>query len=199
MQITKTAVGSMDNNAYLLSDGDEAILIDAPAEASVLLGLLAGRRLTAVVTTHRHHDHVGALADVVAATGAQHLAGRPDAAAITEATGVRVDRALWDGDTVTVGRIALRVIGLVGHTPGSIALAYTPDAAPAVLFTGDSLFPGGLGKTWAAEDFDTLYRDVTTKIFDVFGDDTLVHPGHGASTTVGAERPQVASWLARRW
>lgn len=135
---------------------------------------------------------------MVAETGAPAYAGRPDADAITEATGVSC-REVWDGDVIRLGPVGLAVIGLVGHTPGSITLAHTPQDATDRLFTGDSLFPGGVGKTWQPQDFDTLIDDVTVKLFDRFGDDTVVHPGHGADTTLGVERPQLDEWRARRW
>ena len=198
LRLTTRSVGPMDNNAYLLAHGTDAVLIDPAAEDDVLLGLAAGLNLVGVVTTHRHADHLGALAAVVAATGAVAYAGTPDAAAIADATGVAC-REVWDGDTIAVGGVPLAVIGLVGHTPGSITLAHTPADAPDRLFTGDALFPGGIGRTRSGADFDSLFRDVTTKLFDRFGDDTVVHPGHGADTTLGAERPHLGQWRARRW
>lgn len=198
LRLTTRSVGPMDNNAYLLVNGPDALLIDAAAEPSALLRMIAKMNLVGVVTTHRHADHLQALAAVVRATGTPAYAGSPDAATITEATGVTC-REIWDGDTVALGDVRLQVIGLVGHTPGSIALAHTPDDAPDRLFTGDSLFPGGVGKTHRAADFDSLLNDVTSKLFDRFGDDTVVHPGHGAPTTLGAERPHLDEWRARGW
>ncbi len=198
VRLTKTSVGPMDNNAYLLTHGDDALLIDAAAEPDALLSQLDGLNLVAVVTTHRHADHLQALAAVVAATGAPAYAGSPDAAAVTEATGVTC-REVWDGDAIQLGPVSLAVIGLVGHTPGSITLAHTPEDGPARLFTGDSLFPGGVGKTWRPKDFESLIADVTAKLFERFDDDTIVHPGHGADTTLGAERPQLDEWRARHW
>ena len=151
-------------------------------------------RLDLVVTTHRHPDHVGALAAVLTATGASSAAGALDADALP----VTVDRRLEDGDVVEVGDLRLLVRHLRGHTPGSVALvlAGTPDR----VFTGDSLFPGGVGNTHGnADDFTSLLDDVTARLFGVLGDDTVVHPGHGAPTTLGAERPQLADWRARGW
>lgn len=198
MLITRLSVGPMDNNAYLLLDAGVAVVVDAAADAPALLRALGRTPLRAVVTTHRHHDHVGALADVVRATGARVFAGTPDAEAVADAAGVDV-AGLWDGDVVTVGATRLEVIGLVGHTPGGIALAHTPDDRPAVVFTGDSLFPGGVGRTHSPADFASLLTDVTTKLFDRFGDDTVIHPGHGAPTTLGAERPHLDAWRQRGW
>ena len=99
-----------------------------------------------IVTTHRHADHWQALAAVAERTGARLVAGRPDADAIEREAGVSGVERVWDGDTVDLGEETLAVVGLVGHTPGSITLAYTAGGVPH-LFTGDSLFPGGPGKT----------------------------------------------------
>ncbi|MFT3969217.1 MAG: MBL fold metallo-hydrolase [Micropruina sp.] len=198
LRLTKRSVGPMDNNAYLLTDGTDALLIDAASEARVLLELVAGLHLVGVVTTHQHADHLQALAAVVAATGAPAYAGTPDAGPVEQATGVAC-RRVWDGDILTVGGVELAVIGLVGHTPGSITLAHRPSDAPDRLFTGDALFPGGVGKTRSGVDFDSLLGEVTSKLFEQFVDDTIVHPGHGADTTLGVERPHLDEWRARRW
>jgi glyoxylase-like metal-dependent hydrolase (beta-lactamase superfamily II) len=197
LTITKLSVGPMDNNAYLLQcrSTGELCLVDAANDPDVLLGLLAGRPLTRVVTTHRHGDHWQALAEVVAATGARTAAGRDDAEAIP----VPTDELLDDGDTVQVGDATLSVITLVGHTPGSVALLYDdPDGEPHV-FTGDSLFPGGVGKTSGPDTFGSLVDDVERKLFGPLPDQTWVYPGHGRDTTVGAERPALPDWRARGW
>jgi glyoxylase-like metal-dependent hydrolase (beta-lactamase superfamily II) len=198
MQITSRSVGPFDNNVYLLADGDDLVLVDAAQEPDVLIDWIARRRVSTIVTTHRHSDHVAALPAVAAATGARLVTSVPDAAAISSATGL-AQEGLWDGDVVRVGDAALEVIGLVGHTPGGIALAYVPDAGPAMIVTGDCLFPGGVGKTHSPEQFASLLGDVTTKLFDRFGDDTVILPGHGLPTTLGAERPQLDEWRARGW
>ncbi|MGW4893847.1 MBL fold metallo-hydrolase [Kitasatospora sp. NPDC004240] len=195
--VTKVAVGPYDNNAYLLRcrATDEQLLIDAAAEAPVLLETV-GESLATVVTTHRHHDHWGALAEVVAATGARTAAGRIDAEAIEVATDLPLD----DGDTVTVGRVELTVRHLVGHTPGAIVLVYDDPQGHPHVFTGDCLFPGGVGNTWGdPAAFDSLFRDVNEKIFDVLPDEAWVYPGHGNDTTLGAERPHLPTWRDRGW
>jgi glyoxylase-like metal-dependent hydrolase (beta-lactamase superfamily II) len=100
---------------------------------------------------------------------------------------------------VSVGDVSLDIIALRGHTPGSVAALYRdPDGVPH-LFTGDSLFPGGVGKTWSPEDFDTLLHEVTTKLFDRLPDETWFYPGHGDDSTLGAERPHLDEWRERRW
>jgi glyoxylase-like metal-dependent hydrolase (beta-lactamase superfamily II) len=106
---------------------------------------------------------------------------------------------LRDGDTVRVGELELQVIALRGHTPGSIALLYPDPSGHPHLFTGDSLFPGGPGKTTSPQDFASLMGDLETRVFDVLPDDTWVYPGHGRDTTVGAERPHLAEWRSRGW
>ncbi|TIC86569.1 MBL fold metallo-hydrolase [Nocardioides sp. GY 10127] len=202
LRITKVAVDErMSNNAYLLtclSSGDQ-VLVDAAAEPDTLLALLDPARLRTVVTTHQHWDHHRALADVVAATSAEVAVGDPDADAVTEQTGVPVTRRVQDGDVVPVGSCGLEVVRITGHTPGAVVLAFTEPGGRAHLFTGDSLFPGGPGKTPDAEAFASIMDDLERKVFDRFGDDTWFYPGHGDDSTLGAERPQLAEWRARGW
>jgi glyoxylase-like metal-dependent hydrolase (beta-lactamase superfamily II) len=196
--LTKVAVGPMDNNAYLLAcreTGDQ-LLIDAANEPETLLGLLDGAGLQRVVTTHRHGDHWQALADVVQRTGARTVAHVDDAAGIP----VTTDEQVRDGDRVALGTCTLEVIHLVGHTPGSITLLYDESGGRPHIFTGDSLFPGGVGNTRGSkENFESLINDVERKLFDRLPDETWVYPGHGADTTLGAERPHLGEWRARGW
>ena len=196
LQITSLSVGPMDNNAYLLrcDQTGEQVLIDAANEVDRLEEFCGGT-LRSVVTTHRHGDHWQALAELVIRTGADTWAGTPDADELP----VSVDHRVWTGDTIPVGASRLEVIGVVGHTPGSIVLAYRDPAGPVQLFTGDSLFPGGVGKTWFPEDFDRLVDDVETLLFGAFDDGTIFWPGHGAPSTLGAERPHLAQWRERGW
>ena len=203
LTITKVAVDrEMSNNCYLLTcrhTGDQ-VLVDAAAEPERLLPLIGDAGLATVVTTHQHWDHHRALAEVVAATSAEVLAGAPDAAAITEQTGVPVRRELRQGDQVAVGDCTLEVIALAGHTPGSIALLYDDPAGHPHLFTGDSLFPGGVGNTFGDEAaFVRLIDEVETKVFQRLPDETWFYPGHGNDSTLGAERPHLAEWRARGW
>jgi glyoxylase-like metal-dependent hydrolase (beta-lactamase superfamily II) len=200
LTMIKISVGPMDNNAYLLQPREGAgVLIDAANDEQRLLEIFAGRPVATIVTTHRHGDHWQALALVAAKTGARLLAGAPDAEAIAADAGVEDMIGVWDGDLVAVGDLSLEVIGLVGHTPGSIALAYLPTSGPARLFTGDSLFPGGPGRTTNPQDFGSLMDDLEAKIFARFGNDAIVHPGHGDDTTIGVERPKLPIWRARGW
>lgn len=198
LMITKVAVGPMDNNAYLLRcrRTDEQVLIDAANDARTLLRLIGDGGLARVITTHRHQDHWQALAEVVARTGATTVAGRHDA----EGIGVPTDQLVDEGDSIPVGKCSLSVIHLVGHTPGSVALLYDDPAGPPHLFTGDSLFPGGVGNTEGdAERFTSLVDDVEAKLFAELPDETWVYPGHGADTTLGNERPNLPEWRARGW
>jgi len=195
---TKVSIGPGDNNAYLLDGGGPLLLIDAADDADTLLDLLGERPLGTVVTTHRHRDHWQALA-ALAERADRLVAGRPDAEAIAEGAGVRTPEGVWDGGAVDFGDERLDVVGLVGHTPGSILLAYHGPEGPTHVFTGDSLFPGGPGKTWSPEDFESLMDDLEAKVFNRFADDTVVHPGHGDATTIGAERPHLKEWRERGW
>jgi glyoxylase-like metal-dependent hydrolase (beta-lactamase superfamily II) len=198
--IAKVSVSDHNNNCYLVTcrATQEQVLIDAAADAARLLDWQrgSGARLTQVITTHQHWDHHRALADVVAATGARTLAGRDDASALP----VPVDQSLDHGDTVAVGDLTLDVVHLRGHTPGSVALVLTAGDGSVHAFTGDSLFPGGVGNTRGdAANFARLIDDVEHRLFNVLPDSTWVYPGHGNDTTLGAERPALPQWRARGW
>jgi glyoxylase-like metal-dependent hydrolase (beta-lactamase superfamily II) len=196
--ITKVAVGRMDNNAYLLRcrDTDDLLLIDAAAEPRTLIRLVGPSGLGTAVTTHRHQDHWSALAAIVDEFEPLTAAGRADADGID----VETDELLDDGSEVVVGSTRLEVIHLVGHTPGSIALLYDDPYGHPHLFTGDSLFPGGVGNTQQdPERFGSLIDDVEERLFGALPDETWVYPGHGADTTLGAERPSLADWRRRGW
>ena len=199
LTITKVAVSEMANNAYLLRSTatGEALLIDAAAEPDVLRQLTAGVDLRTVVTTHGHWDHHRALPDVVAETGAHTVAHAADAADLP----VGVDRTVEHGDTLTVGDQTLEVVHLRGHTPGSIALVWRgPAEAGTHVFTGDSLFPGGVGNTQKdPARFAALIDDVEERLFGTLPDETWVYPGHGKDTTLGAERPHLPEWRERGW
>lgn len=210
VEIRKVTVGPMDNNSYLLTcrSSGEQLLVDAADDPDRLLALVRegsrSARLDVVVTTHAHPDHHRALESIHAVTGARHVCGAADAGQMP----VPPARPLHHGDVLAVGHVTLEAIGLRGHTPGSVALAYreprhttVTGAAPGRvhLFTGDSLFPGGPGRTRNPEAFRSLMSDLTSRVFDRFGDDTWVYPGHGRDTTLGAERPSLDEWSRRGW
>ncbi|MER7081791.1 Glyoxylase, beta-lactamase superfamily II [Saccharopolyspora kobensis] len=201
LTITKISVGPMDNNAYLLvcrNTGD-ALLIDAANESEKLADLLGHDdqrpRLRTIVTTHQHADHWQALGSVAGQTGCFTLAHPADA----EPLPVPPDRLVEHGDTIAVGDSELSVIHLRGHTPGSIALLYRDPAGHPHLFTGDSLFPGGVGKTTSPENFRSLIDDVENRLFAELPDDTWFYPGHGDDSTLGEQRPHLAEWRERGW
>ena len=199
LTISKIAVSEMANNAYLLRDTGtgEALLVDAAAEPETLLRFLDGADVRTVVTTHGHWDHHRALPEIVEATGATTVAHPADAGDLP----VPVQRPVEHGDTVTVGGQTLEVVHLRGHTPGSIALVWRGgESAGTHVFTGDSLFPGGIGNTQQdPQRFASLIDDVEQRIFAVLPDDTWVYPGHGKDTTLGAERPHLGEWRERGW
>lgn len=195
LTITKVATNPFNNNCYLLRDAatGDTLLVDAAGDAPRLLEALGDGRLVGIVETHGHWDHQQALVEVVAATEAPVLATEADAADLP----VPPDRFLTDGDVVRVGAHELTAITLVGHTPGSVALHL--DIEGGHLFTGDSLFPGGVGNTEKdPQRFARLIDDVETKLF-ALPDSTWVYPGHGSDTTLGAERPSLPEWRARGW
>jgi glyoxylase-like metal-dependent hydrolase (beta-lactamase superfamily II) len=177
----------------------QTLLIDAANDAEVLIDLIRqyAPKVSLIVTSHQHFDHWQALQAVAAATGAPTASHEIDA----EPLPVKPDRLLANGDTVQIGELTFDVIHLRGHTPGSVALALSGPATGGVtqLFTGDCLFPGGVGKTWQPGDFTQLIDDVSTRVFDVYPDSTVIYPGHGDDTVLGAERPHVAEWRERGW
>jgi len=195
--LAKVAVGPMDNNAYLLRDNStgQALLIDAAAEPARLLDLIGSTPVEKIVTTHQHWDHWGALAEVKAATGAVTVAHPLDAPGIP----VTSDELVDDACVVRFGGVELQAIHLTGHTPGSIALLLRASDRPH-LFTGDCLFPGGVGNTQKdASRFSSLLDGVQAKLFGQLPDETWVYPGHGKDTTLGVERPHLEEWRARGW
>jgi glyoxylase-like metal-dependent hydrolase (beta-lactamase superfamily II) len=201
LTITKISVGPMDNNAYLLvcRATGEALLIDAAAEPERLSDLIGHDddrpTLRTVVTTHQHPDHWQALGAIAGAYGANTIAHPDDAGPLP----VPPDTLVTHGDTIRVGNVPLEVIHLRGHTPGSIALLHRDPAGHPHLFTGDSLFPGGVGKTTSPEHFTSLINDVSERIFDKLPDDTWFYPGHGDDSNLGVERPKLDEWRARGW
>jgi len=200
LTVTKIAVGPMDNNAYLLrcTRTGQAILIDAANEAGRLIELIGDTPVGSIVTTHQHGDHWQALAEVQKHTGAEVVAHPADADGIP----VPVTHLVQDGDVLTFGDATVSFVHLRGHTPGSVAVLYDAGgklASEPHLFTGDSLFPGGVGKTNSPADFTALLDDVSERLFDRLPDATWVYPGHGGDTTVGTERPALGEWRQRGW
>ena len=187
----------MDNNAYLLRcrNTGEQVLIDAANDADRLLGLIGDGGLSTVITTHQHADHWYALEDVLEATGARSVAHPADARALPRSTRPsRMDRP--SRSVIARSRSSTWSATRRARSPCSTATR----AASPHLFTGDSLFPGGVGNTRGnAENFTSLINDVERKIFDRLPDDTWFYPGHGNDSTLGAERPSLPEWRARGW
>ncbi|MBT2593883.1 MBL fold metallo-hydrolase [Arthrobacter sp. ISL-72] len=204
--IRRISVSEMDNNVYLLTakESGAQLLIDAADDLPAIQTMLADAaadssappKLALIATTHQHWDHVRALPGLVEATGAKTAAGKDDAPELP----VKVDVLLDHGDVGNFDGFDVTAVHLRGHTPGSVALVYQDPEGPAYIFSGDSLFPGGVGNTQKDPDrFNQLMTDVSERLFDVYPDDTVVHPGHGKPTTLGAERPHLAEWRARGW
>jgi glyoxylase-like metal-dependent hydrolase (beta-lactamase superfamily II) len=200
------SVSEMDNNVYLLTakKSGAQVLIDAADDFPAIEQLLrdgaadaaGSAKVELVITTHSHWDHVRALADTVAATGAKTAAGAEDIPAIE----VPTDVSLEHQDVGRFDGFSLEAIKLRGHTPGSVALLYRAPDGPDHVFTGDSLFPGGVGNTEKdPERFASLFNDVRDRLFGYLPDDTVIHPGHGKGTTLGAERPHLDEWKSRGW
>ncbi|MGB3698410.1 MAG: MBL fold metallo-hydrolase [Gordonia sp. (in: high G+C Gram-positive bacteria)] len=197
--IVKMSVGPMDNNVYVVTDTatGAGLLIDAANDPETILSLIdqLPGSVEQILTTHGHFDHWQGLEEVHRVLQVPTAVGAADA----EELPLDPDRTLVDGDTVTVGDLVLDVIGIRGHTEGSVMLALREKSGRVHLFSGDSLFPGGVGKTWQPGDFEILLDGVIAKVFDRFGDDTAVYPGHGVDTTLGDERPKLSEWRARGW
>lgn len=200
LSISKISVGEMDNNAYLLvcKQSNEALLIDAAAEPTRIADLIgaADERpdLRHLVTTHRHADHWQALGAIAGMFEPRLIAHPLDAPELP----APMDEFVEHGDTIAFGEIELEVIHLRGHTPGSVALLYRGEDRPH-LFTGDSLFPGGPGRTTSPEEFQSLITDLESRVFDELPDETWFYPGHGDDSTIGEQRPGLPEWKARGW
>lgn len=208
--IRSVSVSDMSNNIYLVTskkDGSQ-LVIDAADDVAAIDALVASASgdagvptmLTGIATTHQHWDHIRALNEYVRKTGARTYAGADDVAGIASGADVAIDVPLQNGDTVPVGEVVLECVHLRGHTPGSLAYVLRDSSGATVIFSGDSLFPGGVGNT--GDDplrFTALLDDVTARLFDVYPEDAMVLPGHGSTTTLGTERPNLAEWRLRGW
>lgn len=192
-EIHMVVVGPMDNNVYVLRcrESGEAVLIDAANEHERLLDLCERLNVGRVLETHGHWDHIQA---VPAVRDAGYRVG------ITAADADMLpsyDDLLEDESVIAVGRLRLHTIHTPGHTPGS--MCFRIEGSP-VLFSGDTLFPGGPGNTsFEGGDFPTIIRSIEDRLFSPLPADTLVLPGHGASTTIGKESPSLQEWIDRGW
>ncbi|KIR61909.1 MULTISPECIES: MBL fold metallo-hydrolase [Micromonospora] len=185
----------VDNNVWVIGDDSECVVVDAPHDVDAILRTVGGRRVVAILATHAHDDHVRVAPQLARATGAPVLL-HPDDRVLWDMVhpDAAPDGELRDGATVEVAGTELRVLHTPGHSPGACSL-HAPQLG--VVFTGDTLFAGGPGATGRSySDFGTIIESIRTRLFTL-PPETVVHTGHGDSTTIGAEEPHLAQWLAR--
>ncbi len=190
----------VDNNVWVVGDDAECVVLDAPHDVDAILGVVGSRRVSAILATHAHDDHVRVAPALAEATGAPVLL-HPDDLPVWRLT--HPDRApdgeLADGQEVPVAGTALRVLHTPGHSPGSCCFesgGLGPEGQ-GVVFTGDTLFAGGPGATGRSfSDFGTIIASIRDRLLTL-SPATVVHTGHGDSTTIGAEAPHLAEWIAR--
>lgn len=188
----------VDNNVWVYGDDDEVVVIDAPHDARAILDVVAGRKIVAILATHAHDDHVRVAPELAAATGAPVLL-HPDDLPVWALTHPdrRPDGALRDGQVVEVAGTGLRVIHTPGHAPGAVCFLTTDQTGAPILFSGDTLFAGGPGATGRSfSDFPTIIDSIRARLLSL-PPGTVVHTGHGDSTTIGAEAPHLPEWIAR--
>ena len=189
IRIKRLMLGPFSANAYILicQRTGESVLVDAPGEADRILEAMKGARPKYILITHNHFDHTGALSKlkkVLKLPVAAHLEDAPHLP-------IRVDMTLNDGDNITLGNIRLEVLHTPGHTPGSICILSDP-----FLISGDTLFPGGPGKTTSPGDFQKILQSLDNKIFRLPGN-TVVYPGHGVETLLEKEKQAYDRFLSR--
>ncbi|WP_306192287.1 MBL fold metallo-hydrolase [Streptomyces sp. MK5] len=185
----------VENNVWIVGDDHEAIVIDAAHDAEAIAAAVGDRRLTAIVCTHAHNDHIDAAPALAARTGAPMLLHADDLPLWKQTHPDRTpDGELADGQVLCVAGVELTVLHTPGHAPGAVCL-YAP--GPTALFSGDTLFAGGPGATGRSySDFGTIVDSIRDRLLTLPGE-TVVHTGHGETTTVAAEAPHVQEWLDR--
>ncbi|MDO8392652.1 MAG: MBL fold metallo-hydrolase [Actinomycetota bacterium] len=194
LEIHKVVVGPFENNVFVLrcKETGDAVLLDAANEHEQLLELCRGLGVRRVLETHGHWDHIQAV-PAIREAGYEVGVSSLDAPMLKE---VGYDVFIDDAEVIEIGRLRLHAIHNPGHTPGSIS--FKVQDAP-ILFTGDTLFPGGPGATGnEGGNFEAIIHSLDTKLF-TFPADTIVLPGHGADTTIGDERPHLQEWIERGW
>ena len=191
-EIHKLVVGPVDNNVFVLrckATGD-AVLLDAANEHDKLLELCRALNVRQVLETHGHWDHIQAVPQLRDAGYSVHVTAA-DADMLPS-----YDQVLEHDTVIEVGDLRLRTILTPGHTPGSIC--FRLEGSP-ILFSGDTLFPGGPGNTkFPGGHFPTIITSIEDRLFTL-PPDTLVLPGHGDDTTIGNERPHLQEWIDRGW
>ncbi len=194
LEIHRVVVGSYDNNVFVLRcrETGDAVLIDAANEHELLLELCQGLGVRRVLETHGHWDHIQAV-PAIREAGYEVAVTAQDAPMLKDCG---YDVFIDDAEVIEVGRLRLHAIHNPGHTPGSVS--FRVEGAP-LLFTGDTLFPGGPGATkFEGGDFATIIDSIDNKLFTMPAN-TIVMPGHGVSTTIGAQRPHLQEWVTRGW
>jgi hydroxyacylglutathione hydrolase len=189
VRITRLELAPFGTNAYIVvcqATGD-SILVDAPGEVDKILSQLAGTKPKYIVITHSHIDHIGALGELRARLKIPVSIHPKDAVRLPS----RPDIELNDGDTIEIGKLKLKVLHTPGHTPGSLCLL-----VGKYLISGDTIFPGGPGKTGTPADFKQILKSIETKLF-VLPDDTEVYPGHGEATVLGKEKEEFAVFASK--
>ncbi len=182
-------LGPYDNNAYIIADksSSEALIVDMPAGSHSVLEAIHGLRVTAILLTHTHPDHWAEYDLVRSATGAPVLCHPAERIMPAD----KIDRPLADGDEIVVGNLSVRAIHTPGHTPGSTCFL-----VGGFLITGDTLFPGGPGRTQTPQDLQQTISSITDRLF-VLPDETTVLPGHGSGTTIGESKREYAGFASR--
>lgn len=193
LEIYKTVVGPIDNNVYVIrcTDSGESLLVDAANEHETLLNISRELKVKTVVETHGHWDHIGAVANLRSA--GYHVGVTSEDAAMLPGH----DYILDDEVEIPVGRLVIKAIKTPGHTSGSVCFELV---GHGILFSGDTLFPGGPGAThYEGGDFSAIIESIDKKLFSQLPPTTVVLPGHGVHTTIGNESPNLSEWIARGW
>lgn len=193
IMVRAALVGGYENNAFVVacSSTGKGVIIDAAAEPDRILEMADGLEIEAVLTTHGHFDHIGAVDEVAEALGVPFRLHPID----ETIAGMKTPAPLADGEVVAIGETSLLTVLTPGHTPGSVCFL-----SPGVVFSGDTLFPGGPGATrWDYSSSDGIIESISAKLFTL-EDSTDVYPGHGSTkTTIGTERDNLPEWIARGW
>jgi hydroxyacylglutathione hydrolase len=190
VKIIRMELGPWGTNAYIVicQATGESLLVDAPGEADKVLKQLAGSSPKYIAITHNHIDHIGALEELKAKLKIPVALHHEDAVRLS----IRPDMELKDGDTIEVGKLKLKVLHTPGHTPGSLCFLLGKH-----LISGDTIFPGGPGKTGTPADFKQIVKSIESKLF-VLPDDTQVYPGHGEGTVLSKEKKEFAVFASKQ-
>jgi glyoxylase-like metal-dependent hydrolase (beta-lactamase superfamily II) len=190
VRIIRMELGPWGTNAYIVvcQATGESLLVDAPGEAGTILAQLEGTKPKYIVLTHTHIDHIGALEEMRSKLNIPVVLHHADASRLA----LKPEMELKDNDTIVVGRLSLKVLHTPGHSPGSLCIL-----TGKYLISGDTIFPGGPGKTGTPDDFKQIVKSIQTKLF-ILPDDTQVLPGHGQETVLGKEKKEFAAFASKK-